>query len=104
MKSAAVVISTLRVIQYADGLNVFGTKVKKKNTYKPDNKSTNTRFLQKVLTLGSDYFSATFYQTYFYYKPSKFSPFTETHFCNLLSSREKQINSLLLVSVVDLFF
>ena len=35
--------------------------------------------LQKVLSLGSDYFSATFYQTYFYYKPTKYSPFTETH-------------------------
>ena len=35
----------------------------------------------------------------FYYKPSKYSPFTETHFCNLLPSQEKQINSLLLVSV-----
>ena len=30
-----------------------------------------TKVLQKVLSLGSDYFSATFYQTYFYYKPSK---------------------------------
>ena len=30
------------------------------------------RVLQKVLSLGSDYFSATFYQTYFYYKPSNF--------------------------------
>ena len=28
-----------------------------------------TRVLQKVLSVGSDYFSATFYQTYFYYKP-----------------------------------
>ena len=43
----------------------------------------STRVLQKVLSLGSDYFSATFYQTYFYYKPSKYSHFTETHFCNL---------------------
>ena len=61
-----------------------------------------TRALQKVLSLGLDYFSATFYQTYFNYKPSKYSPFTETHFCNLfLPSREKQINSLLLVSVGD---
>ena len=60
-----------------------------------------TRVLQKVLSLGSDYFSAMFYQIYFYYKPSKYSPFTETHFCNLLPSREKQINSLLLVSVGD---
>ena len=61
-----------------------------------------TRVLQNVLSLGSDYFSATFYQTYFYYKPSKYSPFTETHFCNLFTSREKQINSLLLVSVGDI--
>ena len=57
-----------------------------------------TKVLQKVLSLGSDYFSATFYQTYFYYNPSKYSPFTETHF----SSREKQINSLPLVSVGDI--
>ena len=45
----------------------------------------HTGVLQKVLSLGSDYFSATFYQTYFYYKPSKYSPFTETHFCNLFT-------------------
>ena len=61
----------------------------------------DTRVLQKVLSLGSDYFRATFYQTYFYYKPSKYSPFTETHFCNLFTQCEKQINSLLLVSVGD---
>ena len=60
-----------------------------------------TRVLQKVLSLGSDHFSATFYKTYFYYKPSKYSPFTETHFLTFLPSREKQINSLLLVSVGD---
>ena len=60
-----------------------------------------TRVLQKVLSLGSDYFSATFYQTYFYYKPSKYSPFTEDIFVTFLPSREKQINSLLLVSVGD---
>ena len=48
-----------------------------------------TRVLQKVLSLGSDYFSATFYQTYFYYKPSKYSPFTETHFCNLFTQARK---------------
>ena len=41
-----------------------------------------TRVLQKVLSLGSDYVSATVYQTQFYYKPSKYYPFTETHFCN----------------------
>ena len=56
---------------------------------------------KKVLSLGSDYFSATFYQTYFYYKPSKYSPFTETYFVTFLPSREKHINSLLLVSVGD---
>ena len=49
----------------------------------------NTRVLQKVLSLGSDYFSATFYHTYFYYKPSKYSPFTETHFCNLFTQSRK---------------
>ena len=48
-----------------------------------------TRVLQKVLSLGSDYFSATFNQTYFYYKPSKYSPFTETHFCNLFTQSRK---------------
>ena len=36
----------------------------------------------------------TFYQTYFYYKPSKYSPFPETHFCNILPSREKQLVSI----------
>ena len=49
----------------------------------------HTRVLQKVLSLGSYYFSATFYQTYFYYKPSKYSPFTETHFCNLFTQSQK---------------
>ena len=64
--------------------------------------SVATRVLQKVLSLGLDYFSATFYQTYFYYKPSKYSPFTETHFCNLFTqSRKADMNSLLLVSVGD---
>ena len=48
-----------------------------------------TRVLQKVLSLGSDYFSATFYQTYFYYKTSKYSPFTKTHFCNLFTQSRK---------------
>ena len=47
------------------------------------------RVLQKVLSLGSDYFSATFYLTYFYYKLSKYSPFTETHFCNLCTQSQK---------------
>ena len=44
---------------------------------------------QKVLSLGSDYFSATFYQTYFYYKPSKYFPFTGTHFYNLSIQSQK---------------
>ena len=60
----------------------------------------NTRVLQKVLSLSSDYFSATFYQTYFYYKPSKYSPFTETRVCNLFPQSRKADN-LLLVSVGD---
>ena len=51
--------------------------------------NNSTRVLQKVLSLRSDYFSATFYQTYFYYKPSKYSPFTETHFCNLFTQSRK---------------
>ena len=46
---------------------------------------SHTRVLQKILSLGSGYFNATFYQIYFYYKPSKYSPFTETHFCNLFT-------------------
>ena len=49
----------------------------------------STRVLQNVLSLGSKYFSATFYQTYFYYKPSKYSPFTETHFSNLFTQSRK---------------
>ena len=43
----------------------------------------------KSFSLGSDYFSATFFQTYFYYKPSKYSPITETHFCNLFTQSRK---------------
>ena len=49
----------------------------------------NTRVLPNVLSLGSDYFSATFYPIYFYYNPSKYSPFTETHFCNLFTQSRK---------------
>ena len=47
------------------------------------------RVLQKVLSLDLDYFSATFYQTYLYYKHSKYSPFTETYFCNLFTQSRK---------------
>ena len=49
-----------------------------------------TRVLQNVLSLGSDYFSATFYQTYFYYKSSKYSPLTEKHFCNLYTCTQSR--------------
>ena len=49
----------------------------------------DTGVLQKVLSLGSEYSSATFDQTYFYYKPSKDSPFTKTHFCNLFTQSRK---------------
>ena len=66
-------------------------------------KTNFTKVLQKVLSLGSDYFSATFYQTYFYYKPLKYPhPRLLKHiFVTFIPSREKQINSLLLVSVGD---
>ena len=37
----------------------------------------------------------------FLLQSSKYSLFTETHFVTFLPSREKQINSLLLVSVGD---
>ena len=47
------------------------------------------RVLQKVLSLGSDYFSATFYQTCFYYKPSSISPLLKHIFVTFLPSREK---------------
>ena len=50
---------------------------------------TSMRVLQKVLSQGSDYFSAMFYPIYFYYKPSKYFPFTETHFCNLFTQLRK---------------
>ena len=43
----------------------------------------------KCLALGSDYFNASFYQTYFYYKSSKYPPFIETHFCNLFTQSRK---------------
>ena len=51
--------------------------------------ANSNSFLSPFLSLGSDYFSATFYQTYFYYKPSKYSPFTDTHFCNLFTQSRK---------------
>ena len=51
--------------------------------------TSSTRVLQKILSLGSDYFRATFYQTYFYYKLSKYSPFTETRFCKFFTQSRK---------------
>ena len=47
----------------------------------------------KSFVIGSDYFSAMFYQTYFYYKPS-IPPLLKHIFVTFLPSREKQINSL----------
>ena len=64
-------------------------------------KSFDTRVLQKVLSLGSDYFSATFYQTFFITNHQSIPPFLKHIFVTFLRSREKQINSLLLVSVGD---
>ena len=60
-----------------------------------------TRVLQKVLSLGSDYFSATFYQTYFITNLQSIPPLLKHIFVTFLPSREKQINSFLLVSVGD---
>ena len=60
------------------------------------------RVLQNVLSLGSDYFSATFYQTYFFITNlQSILPLLKHIFVSFLPSREKQINSLLLVSVGD---
>ena len=64
-------------------------------------KLCHTRILQKVLSLGLNYFSVKFYQTYFYYRPSKYFPLQKHIFVSFLSSHEKQINSLILVSVGD---
>ena len=61
----------------------------------------DTRVLQKVLSLGSDYFSATFYQTYFNSNLQSILPLLKHIVVTFLPSREKQINSLLLVSVGD---
>ena len=61
-----------------------------------------TRVQQKVLSLGSDYFSATFYQTYIFITNLQSIPSLLKHiFVIFLTSREKQINNLLLVSVGD---
>ena len=60
-----------------------------------------TRVLQKVLSLGSDYFRATFYQTYFITNLPSIAPLLKHIFITFLPSREKQINSLLLISVGD---
>ena len=59
------------------------------------------RDLQKVLSLGSDDFSATFYQTYFYYNLQSIPPLLKHIFVTFLPSCERKINGLLLVSVGD---
>ena len=61
-----------------------------------------TRVLQKVVSLGSDYFSATFYQTCFFTNLQSIPPLLKHIFVTFLPSREKQINSLLLASVGDI--
>ena len=60
-----------------------------------------TRVLQKVLSLGSDYFNAKFYQTYFITNLQSIFSLLKHTFVTFLPSREKQINSLLLGSVGD---
>ena len=69
--------------------NIYGIHSKRVNILyiSKDTHERQRGFCKKLL--GTDYFSATFYQTYFYYKPSKYSPFTETHFCNLLTQSRK---------------
>ena len=57
--------------------------------------------LQNVLSLGSDYFSATFHQIYFIINIQSIPPLLKHIFVTFLPSREKQINSLLLVSAGD---
>ena len=61
----------------------------------------DTRVLQKVLSLGSDYFSATFYQHIFITNLQRIPPNLKHIFVTFLPSREKQINILLFVSVGD---
>ena len=57
--------------------------------------------LQNVLSLGSDYFSATFHQIYFITNLQSIPPLLKHISVTFLPSREKQINSLLLVSAGD---
>ena len=61
----------------------------------------HTRVLQKVLSLGSDYSSATFIKHVFIANLQSIPPLLKHIFVTFLPSREKQINSLLLVSVGD---
>ena len=55
--------------------------------------SQSTRALQKVLSLGSDYFSGTFYQTYFFTNFQSIPPLLKHIFVTFLPSRENQIKS-----------
>ena len=57
------------------------------------------RVLQKVLSLGSNYFSTMFCQTFSITNLQSIPPLLKHIFVTFLHSHEKQINSLLLVSV-----
>ena len=57
-------------------------------------RGASTRVLQKVLSLGSDYFSYTFYQTYFITNLQSIHPLLKHIFVTFLPSRETQINRL----------
>ena len=62
--------------------------------------SSNTRVLQKVLSLGSDYFSAMFIKHIFITNLQSIPPLLKHIFVSFLPSHEKQINSLLLVETL----
>ena len=68
-------MSYLGTCTFTDILNVFMYVLSNSNTPR-----LYTKVLQKVLSLGSDYLNATFYQTYC---------FTEKHFCNLFTQSQK---------------
>ena len=86
--------------------NTHKKKKKKKKTQKnthtehPELLFLYTRVLQKVLSLGSDYFS--FIKHIFIINLQSIPPLLKHIFVTFLPSREKQINSLLLVSVGDI--
>ena len=51
--------------------------------------ATYMRVLQKVCHWVRITSVLRFIKHIFYYKPSKYSPFTETHFCNLFTQSRK---------------